>query len=148
MTLESINCQVKTEKSYDCLDDDLPLPVLSTFPNDQPAEETSMENIPASCFVHLAEPPSRKSALDYRFGDVFFCEGWTSQAFGFTDWKWVGHLKISTVNPPECRFSWVVADTWIKPSSVRKTGIQATSVASEKVFSTAVDLVSAQSSSF
>lgn len=58
------------------------------------------------------------------------------------------HLKISTVNPPECRFSWVVADTWIKPSSVRKTGIQATSVASEKVFSTAVDLVSAQSSSF
>lgn len=78
----------------------------------------------------------------------FFCEGWTSQAFGFTDWKWVGHLKISTVNPPECRFSWVVADTWIKPSSVRKTSIQATSVASEKVFSTAVDLVSAQSSSF
>lgn len=80
--------------------------------------------------------------------EIFFCEGWTSQAFGFTDWKWVGHLKISTVNPPECRFSWVVTDTWIKPSSVRKTSIQATSVASEKVFSTAVDLVSAQSSSF
>lgn len=102
MTLKSINCQVKTEKSYDCLDDDLPLPVLSTFPNDQPAEETSMENIPASCSVHLAEPPSRISALDYRFGDVFFVKVEPAKPL---DSRIENELKISTVNPPECRFS-------------------------------------------
>lgn len=53
------------------MDDDLPLPVFSTLPTDQPAEETSMEDTPASCSVDLNEPPTKKNPLDDLFGDVF-----------------------------------------------------------------------------
>lgn len=129
--------------------DDLPLPVFPTLPNDQRAEETSMEDTAASYTLDLDEPPTKKSALDDLFGDVFV-------------------VKIEPAKPLESRIqneldiyksaesiplSADPLDWWQKQESnlpllgklaLKYLCIPATSVASERVFSTAGDLVSAQ----